>query len=161
MKQEIKARYPVSADVVLKMFSDKNFHTRKLEVLGLPKYQVLESAQQGDEFRIKIERKVPLEAPGMVKKVVPVESTVVSEERWNRKTRSGVVNVQPQGIPVKMSCTATVKDEGAGSVVTYVWDVSSSIPMIGGQLEKFVCSDMVGKSADEAKAAISLVDQYK
>lgn len=157
MKHEIKAKYPAKSDVVLKMFTDKEFHTRKLQAMGLKNYRVLECTGGANDFRIKIERKVPTEAPALVKKFIPAETTAVNEERWNSAKKTGVVQVQPQGVPVEMSCTASFKDEGAGCVITYVWDVKAKVPLVGGALEKFVCSDMDKRLADETRAAIGLL----
>jgi len=60
MKFDIKARYPAPAATVLKMFMDKEFHAKKLVALGITKSRVLEHDAKGDDFRIKVERKVPL-----------------------------------------------------------------------------------------------------
>ncbi|MBI2384279.1 MAG: DUF2505 domain-containing protein [Gammaproteobacteria bacterium] len=161
MKHEMKARYPASSEVVLKMFSDPAFHTRKLEAMGLSKFTVLSQGLDGDEFHIRIERRVPLDAPGVVKKVVPAESSVVNEERWNLKKKTGRVIAEPKGIPIDMSCTASFKDDGKDCVITYVWDVRAKVPLIGGALEKFVCSDMERRFADETRAAIPLLAGYR
>ena len=104
MKHKSQARYPASAEVVLRMFTDKAFHTGKLDAMGLKNYQVLDHAFDGKDFRIKIQRKVPMQAPAVVKKFVGAESTVINEERWNLKTRTGRVLVEPVGMPLEMSC---------------------------------------------------------
>ncbi len=161
MKFEIKARYPAPSAVVIKMFCDKDFHTRKLEALGLSKYQVLDHKTDGASFRIRIERKVPMAPPGIISRLVPAEASVTSEERWDATQKTGKVKVEPAGIPVEITCTASIADAGQGSVVTYLWDVKARVPLIGGALEKFVASDMEKKMADEAKAAITLVDSYR
>lgn len=161
MKHEMKARYDAPASVVIKMFVDKDFHTRKLEAMGLRKYQVLDHQFDGSSFRIKIERHVPVEAPGMVKKVVPLEARVVNEETWDVASRTGRVNVEPQGMPVEMSCLTSIADDGAGSVVTYSWEIRAKVPVMGGSLEKFIASDMENRSAEETRIANSLLGQYR
>jgi len=161
MKFDIKARYPAPTAVVLKMFMDKDFHQRKLGVLGIAKSRVLEHAASGDDFRIKIERKVPLNAPGVVKKFVPAEATVVSEEKWNRASKTGQVSVQPAGVPVEITCKARFADDAQGCQITYAFDVTAKVPFVGGALEKFIAADMETKFADEAKAAITLLGPYR
>jgi len=161
MKFDIKARYPAPSAVVLKMFTDKDFHTKKLGVLGIQKYKVLEHDAKGDDFRIKIERKVPLDAPGIIKKFVPAEASVASEEKWNRASKSGAVKIEPAGIPVEIRCTARFADDAQGCVITYAFDVTAKVPFVGGALEKFIASDMQSKFADEAKAAATLLDPYR
>lgn len=160
MKIEIKSRYPASAAIVMKMFMDPAFHTGKLQALGLNKFRVLEQKAQGDEFQIRIERKIPLEAPALIRRVVPSETTAVSEERWNRSTMKGKVSIQP-GVPVDMSCVASMTDVGGECVVLYVWEVRAKVPLIGGALEKFICSDLESKMVEETRAAVGLLDPYR
>ena len=161
MKFDIKARYPASSAVVLKMFMDKDFHAKKLGVLGITKSRVLEHDAKGDDFRIKVERKVPLDAPGIVKKFVPAEATVVSEEKWNRATKTGNVKIEPQGVPVDIKCAARFADDAKGCTITYAFDINAKVPLVGGALEKFIAGDMEAKFAEEAKAAATLLDPYR
>ena len=161
MKFDIKARYPAPSEVVLKMFMDKEFHAKKLVVLGIQKSRVIEHAAAGDDFRIKVERKVPLNAPGMIKKFIPAEATVVSEEKWNRAKKTGSVKVEPAGVPVEIRCTARFADDAQGCTVIYAFEVNARVPLVGGALEKFIASDMESKFAEEAKAAATLLDPYR
>jgi hypothetical protein len=122
---------------------------------------VLEHDAKGDDFRIKVERKVPLNAPGMIKKFVPAEATVVSEERWNGAKKTGAVKVEPQGVPVDINCKARFADDAQGCTITYAFEVNARVPLVGGALEKFIAADMETKFAEEAKAAITLLEPYK
>ena len=161
MKHQSQARFPAPAAVVLRMFTDRAFHTRKLDAMGLKNYEVLEHAAKGDEFRIRIRRKVPMQAPAMVKKFVGAESTVVNEERWNRAKGSGSVLVEPVGMPLEMSCATSVKDEGAGCVVRYDWTINAKVPLVGGALEKFVVSDLEKRAGEETRIALEMLDDYR
>ena len=161
MKHQSQVRYPASPDVVIRMFTDKNFHTRKLDAMGLKNYQILDHALDGAEFSIKIRRKVPMQAPALVKKVVPAESTVVNEECWNTKTRTGRVVVEAQGMPLDMSCVTALKAQGGECIVSYDWTIKARIPIIGGALEKFVVSDLERRSAEENEIAIRMLKDYR
>jgi len=161
MKHQSQARYPAPAEVVMRMFTDKAFHTRKLDAMGLKNYQVLDHALDGADFRIKIRRKVPMQAPSIVKKFVPAESTVVNEERWNTRSRTGSVMVEPQGMPLEVSCVTAMKDQGKGCIVSFDWTIRAKIPLVGGALEKFVVSDMERRAAEETEIAIRLLDEYR
>jgi len=161
MKLDIKAKYPAPTAVVLKMFMDKDFHLKKLGVLGITKSRVVEHSASGDDFRIKIERKVPLDAPGVVKKFIPAETTVVSEERWNRASKTGNVKIEPQGVPVDIKCAARFADDAKGCTITYAFEINAKVPFVGGVLEKFIAGDMESKFAEEAKAAATLLDPYR
>ena len=161
MKFEIKAQYPAPSSVVIKMFTDKDFHTRKLEALGLRKYQVLKHDSKDAEFSIRIERKVPMAPPGIISKLVPAEASVTSEERWNKTQKTGRIKVEPAGIPVEITGTASMADAGQECVITYVWDAKAKVPFVGGALEKFIANDMEKKMVDETKAAVSLLAPYR
>ena len=162
MKHEMKARYPAPAAVVMKMFADKAFHTKKLDGMGYAgKYQVLGSGGDGKKsFSIRIERKVPVSLPGMGKNAP--ESTVVNEESWDIASKTGKVVVELKGMPLEMSCSTAITDEGKGAcVVTYQWDVKSKVPLVGGAIEKMVVGDMSKKADEETQAAIALLDGYR
>ncbi len=159
MKHTISVRYPAPAAVVMRMFTDPEFHTRKLDGMGLKNYTVLDQQTRGDDFSIRIERKMPVQLPGLKKGAG--ETTVTNEERWNRKTHRGGVSVQLQGMPLEMSCESAMTDEGDGCVINYDWNVRSKIPLIGGKIEKFVIADMERRFAEETAAAIALLDDYR
>ena len=161
MKHQSQARYPATSDVVMRMFTDKSFHTRKLDAMGLKNYQILDHALEGADFRIRIRRKVPMQAPALVKKFFPAESTVVNEERWNTKSRTGSVVVEPQGVPLEMSCLTALKDQGGECIVSFDWTVKAKIPLVGGALEKFVISDMERLAAEETAIAIRMLKDYR
>ena len=161
MKFDIKAKYPAPTATVLKMFMDAEFHKKKLVALGITQSRVLEAGGSGDDFRIRIERKVPLAAPSLIQKFVPAQATVTSEERWNKASKTGKVTIAPAGVPVDIKCTAKFADDAGGCTITYSFDVNAKVPLVGGALEKFIASDMQGKFADEAKAAITLLEPYR
>ena len=160
MKHEMKARFPASSARVMKMFADKDFHTQKLDAMGYTgKYQVL--AQSGDKkiFSITIERKVPISMPGMGKNAP--ESTVVNQETWDLASKTGKVEVNVKGMPLEVSCVASMADEGKECVVTYQWNVKSKVPLLGGAIEKMVVADMQKKATQEFEAAAVLLKNYK
>lgn len=156
MKHEVKARYPASPAVVIKMFADKDFHVRKLDALGLP-YKVLAHKGDARQFSIRVERKVPVQVPGIGKKA---EATVVNEEIWNLAGKTGVIKVEPGAMPLKCSCTAALKADGKDTVVTYTWEVKATVPLIGGQIEKMAIADMDARFDEETRAAIKLLKDY-
>lgn len=160
MKHTTESRYPAPSDVIIKMFTDKDYHCRKMDALGID-YDVLEAASDGDEFHIKVERRVPVEASGIVKKIMPSTTTVVNDERWRLSDKSGSVHVDTKGVPLQMSCTAQMRDEGDECVIEYQWDIKAKIPLGGGALEKFVAGDMQKREAAEIQAAIDLLDDYR
>lgn len=160
MKHEMRAEYPASSDVVVKMFTDQDYHKKKMEKMGI-EYEIIDHEFDGDNFRLKAQRLVPIQATGIAAKFMPSTSTVVNDEKWSVNSKTGSVEVETKGVPLTMSCTAKMQDQGDGCVVIYSWDIKAKIPIGGGALEKFVVSDMKDREAEERDAAIALLDQYK
>ena len=160
MKHTSLARYPAPADVVIKMFCDPAFHKAKMDKLGIS-YQILAEASDGDEFQLKAERKVPIQATGIVKKIMPATTQVVNDERWSLSDKSGSVVVETKGVPLDMRCTAQMRDEGDECVIEYSWEIKARIPLGGGALEKFVINDMQKSEAAERDAGVTFLDDYR
>jgi hypothetical protein len=161
MKYQMKTRYPAPAAVVLKMFADDKFQTGKLDAMGVAQYRVLEYKFDGKQSAIVVERKIPMQAPAVLKKVIGSEITAVNHESWNLTKRSGAVRVDTQGMPIDMSCTVGFADDANGCVAIYDWEIKAKLPLIGGTLEKFVVGDLEKRAADEARAAIGLLPKYR
>lgn len=160
LKHTSTARYPASPAVVIRMFTDRGFHTRKLEAMGLAKFEVVDHAFDGKDFRIKIDRRVPVAAPGGAKKLMGGETRVINEEFWNVGTQTGRVLVEPVGMPVEMSCETSIAADGSDSVVTFHWTIHAKIPVMGGTLEKFIVSDMEKRADEETRIAASFLKDY-
>lgn len=160
MKLRTVSKYPAPSAAVLKMFCDPAFQTRKLETLKLPKFAVLEQKVDGKGATFRVERHVPIDAPGPVKKFIPAVSKVINEETWDTAKKTGKGKAEPQGVPVKITFTVAFKDEGAGCTATYDWNIEASIPFVGGVLEKFVAGDMEQRMAEETRIGAGLLKGY-
>jgi hypothetical protein len=143
------------------MFSDRNFHENKMKALDVISYKVLEHAADGGEFHIRVERRLPMQAPALLKKVLPAETTSVVDERWNLATRNGRVKADTVGVPIEMSCSASIADEKQACVVTYDWEIRARVPLVGGALEKFIASDLDRRLAQEARIAAGFLEPYR
>lgn len=162
MKHVTKARFPnASSDLVIKAMTDKKFHTDRLEKQGHTNYEILDYASDGKNFRIKFKRKQPVNAPGVVKKFVSAESVVIHEDSWNVATKTGKVVVELPGMPVQMSCVTTLKDEGKDCVLTYDWDIKSSVPLVGGTIEKTIAAENDKAIPEQTRVGIELLKNYQ
>ena len=157
MKHEVKVRYPAPASIVIGLFTDAAFYPRKLDLLGVPRHKVLDKRESKNHLDIKLELHVPMQVPGILKKVVPADMTVIQEESWDKTTMAGTLRVHSAGSPADMSCKASIADEGKACTVTYAWEVKAKIPLIGGTLEKFICSDIDERARREQAGVDALI----
>jgi hypothetical protein len=161
MKHETTARYPAPPEVVMRMFTDRAFHIKKLEQMGLSSYEVLDHAFDGRHFRIRVARVVPIAVPGVLKKVVPAESKVINDEHWDVKTLTGKVLVEPKGMPLEIGCISSMSPDGDGCRVCFDWTLKARVPLISGALEKFIVGDVDRRANDEYQLALKLLDAYR
>lgn len=158
MKHASTIYYPAPAAAVLRMFTDPAFHARKLEMAGIAAFRILEHHLRGDEFGIRVERRVTVKLPGGGKGS-PL-NRVIHDETWNLKTARGHVEVTLPGIPLAMHSDSTLTDRDAGCTLHYDWTVTSTLPIIGRSLEKFIIGRMDAEAAPEHRAGAELVSAY-
>jgi len=150
-----KHSFDKPAATVLKMFSDKAYFEKKYQSLGYKNIEVLEHSADAKRFRIKVRYVAPNSAPvpDFAKKFLGETNTVTQSDTWDLEKKTGRLEAEIKGVPVKVSADMRLADEGSGSANTLKWNLSCGIPFIGGKLEEFVGSDIKSKGkADMAKS---------
>lgn len=162
MKFDDKHLLDKSADAVMKMYADRAFFERKYKEVGASNVQVLEHEKSDKKFRIKCTYTLPAspKMPGFVTKFIGDSTTIIQEDVWDISAKTGKLNVEIKGAPVKISCDMVLKDEGKGSSNNFKWNVSSGIPLIGGKLEAFIADDIKSKSAADLNATKKILKDY-
>ncbi|MGH8530916.1 MAG: DUF2505 domain-containing protein [Nevskiales bacterium] len=148
MKQKIEARYPASAQVVIKMMTDKKFYTDRLELQGIKEYEVVEHAFDGKDFSITIQRRV-------------TAINVTSVEKWNVAKKAGSISVELQGMPMDVVCDTALVDEGKECVLTYNWEIKSNVPLVGGKIEKSFAGENEKAIPEQTRLGIQLLKNYR
>jgi Protein of unknown function (DUF2505) len=74
--------------------------------------------------------------PAFARKFVGDSTRAITTQVWQGHTASYVV--ETPGKPTSMSGTASIAQNGTGSTLTYDLEVKSSVPLVGGKLEKLV-----------------------
>ncbi len=149
-----KHSFDKPAEAVLKMFSDKGYFERKYQELGFKGIQVLEHTRDARKFRIKVRYLAPNSAPvpDFARKFLGENNEITQSDTWDLEKKTGRLEAEIKGVPVKVSADMKLADEGAGSANTLKWNLSCGIPLIGGKLEQVVAGDIQGKAkADLAK----------
>lgn len=162
MQQQAKATFPKDSDTVIRMFTDQDYFLKKYEMLGASDIQLLECETSGDEFTILVQRNVPADVPvpGFAKKFFSDTMTVVQRDTWNTSTKTGRLEIELKGMPVEVSCDMTLADDGEGSTLTLNWNIKSSVPLVGGKVEKLLWDDFQQKMQPDNDAGVELLANY-
>lgn len=140
---------------VIKMFSDKAYFERKYKELGFSGIEVLEHSLDAKKFRLKVRYSAKSDAPipDFAKKFLGDSNVVTQTDTWDIGKKTGRIEAEIRGVPVKVFAEMALKDEGAGCSNTLKWNLNCGIPFIGGKLEEVVAGDIKAKSkADQAKS---------
>jgi len=150
-----KHSFDKPAATVIKMFSDKAYFERKYKELGFKNIEVLEHTADAKKFRIKVRYSAPLDAPlpDFAKKFLAANNVITQSDTWDLEKRTGRLEAEIRGVPVKVGADMKLADEGSGSANTLKWNLSCGIPFVGGKLEELVGGDIKAKSkTDNAKS---------
>ena len=83
--------------------------------------------------------------PVLIAKAMPGDLKVVREETWqvtvDDELRGSVV-ITTAGAPISGVATALVSPAGTGSVLRFTGTVQVKVPLIGGQIEKYISSQI-------------------
>lgn len=149
-----KHTFDKPAATVIKMFADRDYFERKYRELGFANLEVLETTKDAKQFRIKVRYSAPNSAPlpDFAKRFLGETNVVTQTDSWDLEKKTGRLEAEIRGVPVKVSADMALKDEGGGCANTMKWNLSCGIPLIGGKLEQVVAGDIQAKSkADQAK----------
>jgi len=158
-----KHTFDKPAATVIKMFSDRAYFERKYQELGYRNVEVLEHSVDARKFRIKVRYTAPNSAPlpDFAKKFLGETNTVVQSDTWDLEKKTGRLEAEIKGVPVKVSADMKLADEGAGSANTLKWNLSCGIPLIGGKLEQVVAGDIQAKGKTDLAKSREILNGYQ
>ena len=151
-----------AADVI-KMYTDQKFFERKYKDLGAWDSQVLECKKDAKKFLIKCRYTIKSSHPSIpafAQKLVGTTATVTQQDVWDIATMTGRLEVEIKGTPVKVSSDMKLVDEPKGAVNAMKWNVSCSIPLIGGKIEQLVYEDIKAKSSNDVSVTLNILKDY-
>lgn len=150
------------AAAVLKMYSDRAYFERKYGALdGVKDFEILECELKGDSFRIKhrSQQRSDIPMPDFAKKFLGEYNNVVQQDTWNLATGVGRLEIELKGVPLKISADMKVAGHPKATN-TFHWNVSCSIPLLGGKLEKLIADDIRAKTAADIQLSNALLTAY-
>ena len=162
MKYEERQDFDAPWETVRKMFGDPAYFEKKGKMLKRMDLTILEHERKGEHFRIRFafDEKPTIELPSFAQRFVDKKAHIIEEDRWDLKARTGKLNIELQGLPVKLSADMKVHDTERGCVNVISWEIKCSVPLLGGKLEKLIAQDIAFKSKDDLAASRSLLKKY-
>jgi hypothetical protein len=157
-----KHTFDKPATTVIKMFSDRAYFERKYQELGYSNIEVLEHTADGKKFRIKVRYTAKSDAaiPDFAKKFLGASNVVTQTDAWDADRKTGRIEAEIRGVPVKVTADMKLADEGAGSANTLKWNLDCGIPFIGGKLEQVVAGDIQAKAKFDVAKSRELLKNY-
>lgn len=142
MKIHHEFRYDASPDAVHAMLGDPAFRERVCEAQHVTGCSV---SVDGDPaaLQVEVDQRRPADGiPGFAKKFVGDEIQIVQRETWDGST-DAALSVTIPGKPGELHGTITLRPDGDGTLETVSGELSVSVPLVGGKLEKLV-ADILG-----------------
>ena len=83
--------------------------------------------------------------PGFIARAIPGDLKVIREETWRRAGEElrADVGMRTTGAPISGAATAVVSPTAEGSMLRFAGVLTVRIPLIGGQIEKYISSAIV------------------
>jgi hypothetical protein len=156
----MEQKYSAPMDKVFAFLTDPKWLEARCLAVGELSASV-KAKKKGGGVVISMKRRVRRELPGMLARVMSPESDLVFEETWSAEedgSRTGTLTMDAVGQPVKMTATFELAPAGKGCVYRITHKCKSSVPLIGGIVEKFAQEQVEHGCADEFRY---LVDYLK
>lgn len=159
MKYRETIDYPVSCAQVLAKFATAGFLQAKYAGQGATNIALLDQSRDGDTTRFTFSRDVPVQVdvPAFARSLVPATITLIQTDTWNAATRTGRLDIEFKGMPVKLRCDMRLEDRAGGAHHTLDFDIQVNVPLIGGKLEKLLAEDLRMKFQHDTAVSQALV----
>jgi Protein of unknown function (DUF2505) len=103
------------------------------------------------KVRLRISRKEAVNPPAAIRRLVPSTNHVSHTEAWSADGDGycADIAIEIKGVPVKIVGTKSLRPERGGCSVEWKFDVTSSIPLLGGVIASFAGGEVEQKLEKE------------
>lgn len=153
-------RYDQTVALVLSKYTDPDFLKRKYAELGRQDIELLESKKTPQQARMRMAYSdtAGMDVPDFAKKLMPERTHFVQTVVWDLVKAAGQIDVEPKGSPVTIKGRMELRDNGKGGCVnTITWNVTCSIPLLGGKLEKLLVEGLGRKAKRDEEVTRKLL----
>ncbi|KLV07249.1 hypothetical protein ABT56_06870 [Photobacterium aquae] len=141
--------YKEDLDTLLRYFSEEALIIDKYTKLGGKQVKVVGLEETEDGFTVTTQREMPANVPRVLKSLLGSFNTIKQDETWRWQENGGLqcnFDVEILGVPAKIRgkmCFTEPTDRPNIATVNKVYvDVDSSVPLVGGTLVSFICTDI-------------------
>ena len=150
-KVNAKHFYSFDSATLIKAFNDEEVIKAKLANSGAKDVDIkIETTEDG--FKVEIESLMPANAPAAVARFVPEWNKVVQKERWTGTAESGFKckrSIDIEEVGASVAGSMDMSSQGILTTNIVEMQVSSAMPLVGGQIENFVASSIEKSVAEE------------
>lgn len=150
-KVTAKHFYPFDIETLIRAFHEEADILAKLENSGA-KDITLDIEDTDSGFNVSIERSMPADVPSVLKSFLGEWNEVKQTETWTGSNDSGYrcdLTIDIEGVPVSIKGKLEITHADLITTNNIEFAVSAGIPLVGGQLEKFVVGNMEKSIAEE------------
>ncbi len=134
----VRFSYPHDLETVYRFLVDPAVVRRRSEAFGETDIRATLAGDPAASATLTNVSKVKAQVPGFAKRFLSPVNTVTDVKAWDGVSHSARLSVDIQGAPVKVSGTIRLQPSTTGCDYVVDFQVSCRIPLIGGQLEKYV-----------------------
>ncbi len=142
---DISTASPATVDQVHEAFADRDYWRDRLSEYGGDSIRLDSLDVDGGTVSVATTQDMRNNAlPVVIAKVVPGDLLVIRKETWRvaGDELHGDVVISTQGAPISGTAIAVVAPTAAGSTLRFRGSVQVKVPLIGGQIEKYIGSQI-------------------
>jgi len=162
MKFEERHTFDQPAETVMRMYADKAFFDRKYREIGAIECELLDHQKTEARFSVKYRLVMKSDAPlpEVAKKILGDTVKMVQQDAWDIGKRTGRIDIEIKGAPLKVSADMKLIDEGGKGVNVQSWNISCSIPLVGSKIEAAIAEDIKTKSKRDLAVSRKIILDY-
>lgn len=161
MKHQVVIPFAHSPMTLLRSLVNPQFHVAKWRGLGAIGCQLIEYGPTKAGFGVQLRRHAKQDAgSGLLARFVPREVTFIHRDEWDPTTLCGVIEVDLEGLPLRMRSATRIVKTATGCEQRFDWEITASIPLLGGALEALAARGIDQFIGEETRVVSALLDQY-
>ena len=159
----MEQKYAAGMDKVFALLTNAKWLEARSAALGELSAKVSAKKSAG-KVVLTMQRRVKRDLPGLMAKLMSPEADLVFEETWLPEAdgkRAGTLSMDALGQPVKMSAHFTLEPSGKGCIYRIQHKCKSSVPIVGGAVERFALGQVEAGCADEFAYLVDYLKKNK